>query len=127
VPSKPSLAIFTASVQHRLMHIFFASASREPVVYEVEPEGQLASDPECRSGVSFTCRKAKIIAIHKISGKSIKKAQGVDSWIAPARVRQDRNQASDPALGSWGCGDFGNAIFGAFIRPIPLRPHNFRL
>jgi rifampin ADP-ribosylating transferase len=52
---------------------FFASASREPVVYEVKPEGQLEPDPDCISSVSFACPKAKIISIHKMSGKTIKK------------------------------------------------------
>jgi hypothetical protein len=52
---------------------FFASGADEPVVYEVEPVGEFASDPDCRSGVSFTCQKAKIIAVHKIRGKIIKK------------------------------------------------------
>jgi hypothetical protein len=52
---------------------FFASASRDPVVYEVEPEGELEPDPDCRTGVSFACSKAKIISVHKIPGKIIKK------------------------------------------------------
>jgi hypothetical protein len=52
---------------------FFASASHEPVVYEVEPEGAVEPDPDCISGVSFACHKAKIISVHKIAGKTIKK------------------------------------------------------
>lgn len=54
---------------------FFASGSQKPIVYEVEPEGELAPDPDCNSGVSFTCSKAKIIALRKIPGKIIKKHQ----------------------------------------------------
>jgi hypothetical protein len=53
----------------------FASASLDPIVYEVNPEGELAPDPDCRSGVSFTCPKAKIVSVHKIPGKTIKKAR----------------------------------------------------
>lgn len=47
---------------------------KTPVVYVVEPEGDLEPDPDCaRPGGSFTCQKAKIIAIQKVSGKVIKK------------------------------------------------------
>lgn len=53
----------------------FASANREPVVHEVEPEGDHSSDPDCTSGVSFTCSRAKVIAVYKMSGKNIKKAR----------------------------------------------------
>ena len=52
---------------------FFASASPRPVVYEVEPEGEIEPDTDCISGVSFACPKAKIIAIHEISGETITK------------------------------------------------------
>ena len=53
----------------------FASGNHNPIVYEVEPEGELAPDPDCTSGVSFSCPKARVIAIRKISGKRIKKAR----------------------------------------------------
>jgi hypothetical protein len=44
--------------------------------YEVEPQGILEDDPDCRApGRSYACEKAKIIAIHKVRGKSIKKAR----------------------------------------------------
>ena len=82
---RESASDFGAQIVHRKDRVYvstrqsdaqlFASASHEPVVYEVEPEGQLAPDPDCVSGVSFTCSKAKIIAVHKISGKNIKKAR----------------------------------------------------
>jgi hypothetical protein len=52
---------------------FFASPSPKPVVYEVEPEGELEPDPDCTSGVTFACHKAKIISVHKIAGKVIRK------------------------------------------------------
>ena len=51
------------------------SENKDPVVYEVEPEGELEADPDCASGVSFACEKAKIVAVHKIPGKNIKKAR----------------------------------------------------
>jgi hypothetical protein len=55
---------------------FFAAASQDPVVYEVEPVGDLEDDPDCRlPGRSYACERAKIIAVHKIPGKAIKKAQ----------------------------------------------------
>ena len=53
---------------------FFASAAQNPVVYEAVPEGQIESDPDCTEpGTSIACQKARIIAIHKIPGKVIKK------------------------------------------------------
>jgi hypothetical protein len=53
-----------------------ASGQRNPVVYEVEPEGTLEDDPDARHpGLSHACEKAKIIAIHKVPGKLIKKAR----------------------------------------------------
>jgi hypothetical protein len=55
---------------------FFASAAPNPVVYEAVPEGELEADPDCTEpGVSIACQKTKIIAIHKIPGKVIKKNQ----------------------------------------------------
>ena len=55
---------------------FFASAAPNPVVYEAVPEGEIEADPDSTEpGVSIACQKAKIIAIHKIAGKVIKKNQ----------------------------------------------------
>jgi hypothetical protein len=83
VTGRDSASDFGAHIVHRKDRVyvstrqidaqFFAAASQEPVVYEVEPEGELAPDPDCTSGVSFTCPKAKIISAHKIAGKIIKK------------------------------------------------------
>jgi len=80
-----SASDFGAQVVHRKNRVyvsirlsdaqFFASGSQKPIVYEVEPQGELAPDPDCSSGVSFTCPKAKIISVHKIPGKIIKKHQ----------------------------------------------------
>jgi hypothetical protein len=52
---------------------FFASASPDPIVYEVAPEGDIEPDPDCKVGGSYACPKAKIIGIQKIPGKQIKK------------------------------------------------------
>jgi hypothetical protein len=55
---------------------FYAAASQDPIVYEVEPQGPIENDPNCRGpGISYACERAKIIAIHKVRGKSIKKAR----------------------------------------------------
>src|SRR3954470_17927761 len=54
---------------------FFGSGSwGKEVLYEVVPEGELETDPDDQQpGGSFACPKARIIAIHKIPGKVIKK------------------------------------------------------
>ncbi|WP_316205311.1 hypothetical protein [Bradyrhizobium sp. SZCCHNS3004] len=53
---------------------FFASSSDNPIVYEVIPIGDVEPDPDCKvPGVSFACSSARIIALHKIPGKVIKK------------------------------------------------------
>ena len=40
-------------------------------VYEVEPVGELLSDPDCsQEGLSFSCGKAKIIKRYKLSDRS---------------------------------------------------------
>jgi hypothetical protein len=53
---------------------FYASAAKDPVVYEVVPEGNIEPDPDNkRPGGSFACPKAKITAIQKIPGKVIRK------------------------------------------------------
>jgi hypothetical protein len=47
--------------------MWFASASDNPLVYEVTPEGTLEDDPDHKgTGVSFACPKAKIIAIYNV-------------------------------------------------------------
>jgi hypothetical protein len=62
-----SASDFGAEAVHRKDRVY------NPVVYEVEPEGELEPDPDCISGVSFACPKAKIIAIHEISVETIEK------------------------------------------------------
>jgi hypothetical protein len=47
---------------------------KNPVVYVVKPEGDIEPDPDCKvPGGSFSCQKAKIIAMKKVPGKVIKK------------------------------------------------------
>lgn len=53
----------------------FAAPNQLPIVYEVEPEGALEKDPDCGAGHSYSCEKAKIIRIHKVPGKKIKKVK----------------------------------------------------
>ena len=56
----------------------FAAPNRKPVVYEVEPEGSLEDDPDCKIlGRSYACEKAKIVSIHKVPGKVVKKVRQV--------------------------------------------------
>ncbi len=55
---------------------FYGSGSLgKGVVYEVVPEGDLETDADDTKGLSFACPKARIIGIHKIPGKVIKKHQ----------------------------------------------------
>jgi hypothetical protein len=69
----------------------FASGRPEPIVYEVEPDGDIEPDPDCKSGVSYTCLKAKIVSIHKIPGKQIKKARKVLTAASHRRTREERS------------------------------------
>ena len=70
---------------------FFGSAKRNPIVYEVEPEGEIEPDPDCNVGVSFTCPKAKIVAIHEIPKEEIEKYR--EMMIANARkLGQEHNR-----------------------------------
>jgi hypothetical protein len=69
----------------------FASGHPKPIVYEVEPDGDIESDPDCKSGVSYTCLKAKIVSIHKIPGKQIKKARKVLIAASHRRAREERS------------------------------------
>jgi hypothetical protein len=46
----------------------FASATKQPCVYEVEPIGTLEDDPDCnQKGFSFQCEKAKVKRIYRMS------------------------------------------------------------
>ena len=87
VTGSASASDFGAQSVHRKDRVYFttnktsaqlfASGNREPIVYEVEPEGEIEPDPDCKSGDLFASAKAKITAIHKIRGKNIKKARKV--------------------------------------------------
>jgi hypothetical protein len=91
VTSRDSASDFDAHIVHRKDRVyvstsqsdaqFFVSASPEPIVYEVEPEGELVPDPDCNSGVSFTCHKAKI----DFRQEHQEGSQGDDSCVAPAQ------------------------------------------
>lgn len=55
---------------------FFASGAKKPVVYEVVPEGDVEADPDAtKTGISFACPKARIIAIKKVPGRVIRRNQ----------------------------------------------------
>jgi hypothetical protein len=55
-----------------------SAGTQKPAVYEVTPEGVVEPDPDCRhSGHSYACEKAKIVAVHNVPGKLIKKARKV--------------------------------------------------
>lgn len=54
----------------------YASVHERPTVYEVMPVGDLEPDPDCFCpGLSSACSRAKIVAVHKVPGKVIKKAR----------------------------------------------------
>jgi hypothetical protein len=56
----------------------YAAGTQKPAVYEVTPEGVVEPDPDCRhSEHSYACEKAKIVAVHNVPGKLIKKARKV--------------------------------------------------
>jgi hypothetical protein len=55
-----------------------SGGGRKVVVYEVTPGGDVEPDPDCRhSDHSYACEKAKIVAVHNVPGKVIKKARKV--------------------------------------------------
>jgi hypothetical protein len=82
---------------------FFGSGARgKEIVYEVIPEGELEPDPDDQQpGGSFACPTARIIAIHKIPGKVIKKNQ--KTMIKRAH-ELERERAAKGILpdGKWG-------------------------
>lgn len=44
--------------------------SKKGVVYQVEPQGELEPDPDCREpGLSFQCDRARIVSRTKLKGK----------------------------------------------------------
>jgi len=70
--------VTTDLVAAQLYAVSNSGAGQKPTVYEVAPEGDLEPDPDCRHAErSYACEKAKIIAIHNVPGKLIKKARRV--------------------------------------------------
>jgi hypothetical protein len=56
--------------------IGWASFHPAPLLYEVEPEGEVINDPDHKGeGISFECEKAKIVAVHVIPAHVIEKAR----------------------------------------------------
>src|SRR6516162_3993339 len=64
-----SASDFGAQVVHRKDRVYvsttladaqlFVSGNPEPIVYEVEPDWDIEPDPDCKSGVSYTCREPR--------------------------------------------------------------------
>lgn len=60
----------------------YASVHAQPTIYEVVPEGDIEPDPDCFCpGLSSACPRARIVAVHKVPGKVIKKARA--ALLAP--------------------------------------------
>lgn len=56
--------------------LLYACASKNGVIYEVEPIGELEPDPDCSmSGLSFQCQKAKVLRIRKPAWHEIEMAR----------------------------------------------------
>jgi hypothetical protein len=54
--------------------MFFASRSKNPMVYEVTPEGDIEEDPDHKAeGISFACPKAKIIGLYNVPDEVIRR------------------------------------------------------
>jgi hypothetical protein len=71
---RPDRVYVTSSID--VARYFGSGYLGKEIVYEVVPDEELALDPDdTRPGSSFACPKARIIAIHKIPGKVIKKHQ----------------------------------------------------
>ena len=66
--------------------IGWASAHPAPIVYEVEPEGEAINDPDHKGqGISFECKKAKIVAIHTIPPHIIENARAAPRQLGEAK------------------------------------------
>jgi hypothetical protein len=54
----------------------WAAHHKDPIIYEVEPEGKVENDPDVeKSGLSYRCPKAKIVAVHTIPTNLLLAAQ----------------------------------------------------
>lgn len=56
-----------AALMYAAMH-----PSMKGVVYQVEPVGEVADDPDCNEpGLSFECERARVVKVYKFSGKTL--------------------------------------------------------
>ena len=54
----------------------WAAHHRSPIIYQVEPEGDVENDPDVeKPGLSYRCPKAKIVAVHNIPADLLHAAQ----------------------------------------------------
>ena len=68
--------------------MFFASAAKKPMVYEVAPEGDIEDDPDHKTtGISFACPKAKIIGLYYVPDGVIRRNR---QMMAAASAGQSR-------------------------------------
>ncbi|WP_129590875.1 NAD(+)--rifampin ADP-ribosyltransferase [Bradyrhizobium shewense] len=54
----------------------WAAHHESPIIYQVEPEGNVENDPDVeKPGLSYRCPKAKIVAVHNIPANLLLAAQ----------------------------------------------------
>ncbi|WP_354116524.1 NAD(+)--rifampin ADP-ribosyltransferase [Bradyrhizobium sp. LA7.1] len=54
----------------------WAAHHQSPIIYQVEPEGNVENDPDVeKPGLSYRCPKAKIVAVHNIPANLLLAAQ----------------------------------------------------
>lgn len=95
---KRSLSDYGAAGVHRRDRVYVATdisgaaiyavmhPSMNGVVYEVAPEGDIEPDPDCdQFGLSFSCVRARIIAVRKMRGNFMRKAR--KALLADAHIR----------------------------------------
>ena len=52
-------------------------------VYQVEPIGDLVSDPDCAiPDISFECKAARVVKVHRLRGKDRKKIRRMEGFAA---------------------------------------------
>jgi len=63
----------TAAVMYAATH-----PSGRGKVYQVEPIGEVTADPDCQiTGLSYSCAKARIVAVMSVRGKLLKRVRAV--------------------------------------------------
>ncbi|MGY4177777.1 hypothetical protein ACVIHH_003068 [Bradyrhizobium sp. USDA 4518] len=56
----------------------WAAHHKNPVIYEVEPEGEIENDPDVdQPGLSYRSKRARIVAIHSIPADMLAAAQAL--------------------------------------------------